>query len=381
MEHIDYAIQGYERTGVPLIYFNGKTLSPAGVTDEIGVYYFVPLVARLFDLNAQQAASILYYGIIIVAFTLGFAGVCSLFRSQVIRWLSLFGFIWLGFISIHSGAVYSVPPATVVAILPWFLYFSRKKQLTPLFLAIGFLSGVTIGFSHSFRVHGATGLVLFMGVAIAFLIQYPIKAKLKLATAIILGLLVPLIFYSQVSEKRDAYLEQQSITYQPPEQRNLFWHSIYIGFGYLDNPLGIKYNDSSAINKVRSISPDTQMYSKEYVEILKKEVFNLIGSHKGFVLQTVSAKTGIMLLFFMYSANLGLIAAYYYPKKRSLDAAFLIAILFSSIPGILVMPYQSYILSFMALSLFYGLVSLDEAAERGALDRIKAGLLSRKKQN
>ena len=381
LEHINYAIRGYEQTGVPLIYLNETVLSPAGITDEIGVYYFIPLVARLLDLNAQQAASCFYYGVVGFLLALSFAGACLLFRSWVTRCLALLGLIWLGTISINSGGVYSVAPATVVGILPWFLYFSRKPQLTPLFLGIGFLSGAAIGFSHSIRVHGATGLVFFMGVAIVFLIQYPIKEKFKLTAAIVLGLLTPLIFYSYLSEKRDTYLEQQSATYQPAEQRYLFWHSIYIGFGYLNNPLGIKYDDWSAINKVRSISPDTKAFSKEYVEILKEEVFQLLRTQKNFVLHTVFAKIGVLLFFFIYSANLGLIAAYYYPKKWPLESAFLVAILFSSAPGILVMPYRGYVLGFMAFSFFYGLVSLNEAVERGALDRIKAGLQFLKKQN
>jgi hypothetical protein len=138
--------------------------------------------------------------------------------------------------------------------------------------------------------------------------------------------------------------------------------------------MGIKYDDWVAINKVHSISPDTEQYSKEYVEILKEEVFRLIGSHTNFVLKTVFAKIGVMLFYIIYSANLGLIAAYYYPKKRALESAFLVAILFSAAPGILVMPFRGYILGFIALSLFYGLVSLNEAVEQGALSRIKTGL-------
>ena len=348
---------------------------------DIGVYYFVPLVARLFDLNAQQAASCFFYGVIGFSLALSLAGTLLLFRSWVIRGLTLLGLTWLGIISINSGSVYSVPPATVAAVLPWFMYFSRKNQLTPLFLGVGFLSGVTIGFSHSIRVHGATGMVLFMGVVIVFLIQYPPKEKLKLAAAIVMGLLVPILCFSYLTEKRDAYLMQQTENYQPTKRGNLFWHSIYIGFGYLNNPMGIEYKDSAAFDKVRSISPDTVIYSKEYVEILKEETFRIIKTHKNFVLHTVFAKIGALLFFFLYSANLGLIAAYFYPKKRALESAFLIAILFSTAPGILVMPFRNYIMGYIALSFFYGLVSLNEAVEQGALSRIKDRLRPRSQNN
>lgn len=380
LEKINQAIQGYEQTNVPLIYFNGNTLSPAGVTDEIGVYYFVPLVARLFDLEAEQAAFYFYYGVIYFSLTLGFAGVCFLFRSWISRFLALLGLIWLGVISTRGGTVYSIPPATVAAVLPWFLYFSSKIKLTPFFLGISFLSGAAIGFSNSIRPHGATGLILLMGVLIIFL-KYPIKDKLKILSALALGLLIPVLTFTYLSGKRDAYLTQQTETYQPSEPISQLWHSIYIGFGYLNNPLGIKYEDSVAFDKVRSISPDTIAFSKEYVKILKAEVFRIICSQTNFVIKTVFAKIGVVLFYLIYSANLGLIAAYYYPKKRALESAFLVAILFSATPGILVMPFGSYILSFIALSLFYGLVSLNEAVEQGALSRIKTGLRSWSQKN
>ena len=377
LERIDQTIQGYEQTGIPLVYFDGMKLGPVGATDGTGIYYFIPLLARLFDLNAQQAASSFYYGIIGISFVLSFSGSCLLFRSWVSRGLALLGLIWLGVITIKSGAVYSVPPATVAAVIPWFLYFSKRSKFTFALLAFCFLSGVIVMISNSIRVHGATGLILFMGIVIFFFTQYSLKEKFKLTTAFILGLLIPLTFYSYLKWERDAYLTQEAKINLPEKQIHLFWHHIYIGFGYLNNPLGIEYKDSVAFDKVRSISPNTEIFTKEYVKILKEEVFKLIGSHKNFVLHTVFAKIGVMLFFFVYAANLGLIAAYYYPKKRALEYAFLIAILFSSAPGILVMPFRNYILGFIALSLFYGLVSMNEAVERGALSHIKAGLRPR----
>lgn len=44
--------------------------------------------------------------------------------------------------------------------------------------------------------------------------------------------------------------------------------------------------------------------------------------------------------------------------------------------GIRVLPYRSYILNYIALSLFYGLGSLNEPEEQGALSRIKTVLQS-----
>ena len=145
--------------------------------------------------------------------------------------------------------------------------------------------------------------------------------------------------------------------------------------------MGIVYKDSVAEDKVRSISPNTVKRSPEYEQILKYEVLYILRYKRDFFIYTVFAKIGVMLFFLLKSANLGLIAAYFYPKNRSLDFAFVSALLFSSLFGILVMPLVHYVLGFIAFALFYGLVSVNEAIERDVLNKFKAGLLSWRKQN
>lgn len=375
------AIRGYDETGTPLIFFDGEVFRPAGITDHIGANYFIPLLARSFDLEALEAATYFYYGVMWSSLVIGFIGSCFLFRSWISRGLTFLGLVWLARILIYSGDLYVVPPATIVALLPWFLYFSKKNKLTPTFLVFCFLSGVVIAFSNSIRIQGATGILFFMGIIIAFFVQLPKKSKIQLISIVGAGLLIPYLYFSYLSHQRDAVLSQKIENYQTPPERNVFWHSIYIGFGFLNNPMGIVYQDAVAENKVRSISPDTVKRSPEYAQILKNEVLFLIRYKTNFVLYTVFSKIGIMLFFLLKSAHVGLIAAYFYPKRRSLDFAFVSALLFSSLFGILVMPLVHYVLGFIAFSLFYGLVSMNEAIERGALNKIKTGLLSWRKQN
>ena len=381
LERIQEAIRGYDETGTPLIFFDGEVFRPAGITDHIGVNYFIPFVARSFDLKALEAATSFYYGIMWSSLIIGFIGSCFLFHSWVSRGLAFLGLVWLARILIYSGDQYVVPPATIVALLPWFLYFSKKNKLTPAFLTFCFLSGVAIAFSNSIRVQGATGMIFFMGIVIVFLTQLSKKSRIQLISIVGVGLLVPYLFFSYLSHQRDAVLSQKIENYQTPAQRILFWHNAYIGFGFLNNPMGIVYKDSVAEDKVRSISPNTVKRSPEYEQILKYEVLYILRYKRDFFIYTVFAKIGVMLFFLLKSANLGLIAAYFYPKNRSLDFAFVSALLFSSLFGIMVMPLVHYVLGFIAFALFYGLVSVNEAIERDVLNKFKAGLLSWRKQN
>ena len=378
---IKEAIRGYDETGTPLVFFEGEVFRPAGITDPVGINYFIPLVARSFDVEALEAATLFYYGIMWSSLIISFIGSCFLFRSWISKGLTFLGLVWFARILFYSGDVYLVPPATIVALLPWFLYFSKKNKLTPAFLIFCFLSGVVIACSNSIRPQGATGMIFFMGIVIIFLKQLPEKSKIQLISLVGVGLLVPFLYFSYLSHQRDALLSQKIENYQSPAQRSLFWHNVYIGFGFLNNPMGIIYKDTFAEDKVHSISPNTVIRSPEYIQILKYEVLYLLRYKRDFVIYTVFAKIGIMLFFFLKAANVGLIAAYFYPKKRSLDFAFVSALLFSSLFGILVMPLMNYVLGFIAFSLFYGLVSVNEAIEREALNKFKAGLLSWRKQN
>ncbi|NBJ96846.1 hypothetical protein D5282_05815 [bacterium 1xD8-48] len=53
------------------------------------------------------------------------------------------------------------------------------------------------------------------------------------------------------------------------------WHTIYISYGFEDNPYGITFRDECAKEKVNEIMPGTEYLSEEYFEILKKECFRM----------------------------------------------------------------------------------------------------------
>jgi hypothetical protein len=69
----------------------------------------------------------------------------------------------------------------------------------------------------------------------------------------------------------------------------------------------------------------------------------------------------------LLAGNFGLLAALYSRRPRSLDLAFWIAIGFSALPGLLVVPAPKYLLGCMALVVLYGLVSIDYAIQQGVL--------------
>ena len=97
------------------------------------------------------------------------------------------------------------------------------------------------------------------------------------------------------------------------------WHSVYIGLGYLPNDLGIRYRDDFAIAKVNELAPDSGYLTPQYEAVLRGEVARVAREHPGFVLRTVVAKLWALGVHLLWFANIGLLAAAWRPKRRSVE--------------------------------------------------------------
>ena len=138
-----------------------------------------------------------------------------------------------------------------------------------------------------------------------------------------------------------------------------FWHSAYIGFGYLSNEVVTSYNDQVAYDKVQSLVPGTLYESPEYQHILRRQVWLLVRQHPQLVLYTLAAKLGVICSMFLVFANVGLIAVKRVRKPLGLELPFWTGIVFNALFGILVIPSVAYLLGFITFATLYGAVSVD----------------------
>lgn len=370
-ESLHQTMAGLEKTGIPLIAYNGTLLEPAGSTYIQGIHYFIPKIAHYFDTSLDNAMMFFYFGWNITALSLGLLGVLLLFRTWLSKAVSVLALAILAVIVLSHGYIYSFLASAVVATGPLLLYFCKKKSCGPGFIAFCFLAGIWLSISNSLRDYAGVGPLIFMATILAFYIRVPWKVKGILMGAAALGVLVPFLYMNSLINQRNEYLAIH-VPGKPYLPKSTFWHSIYIGFGYLENDLGIRYNDGVANAKAVSIYPDAVYQSPEYNVILRNEVFRIFKEHPYFALKTLAAKGGKMALFLLIFANIGLVAAVLYPKERGLDLAFFLGLLFQSSYGFLVMPRAWYLLGFIAFATIYGIVSINEALERGCLrDAVK----------
>jgi len=368
---------GFEKTGLQLIDSDGVQFFPSGISDDIGLYYFVPKLVRCFGISLDQAIYIFFHGMVFTSLVLALIGFFLLSKSWIFRAISSAGlFIFWVLACRGLTDVYLVQTAIVMAVIPLALYFLKKNRVTiPFFLFI-FFSGISIGVSHYIRLHSSVGVLLFLCLGILFFLSAQWKKKVTLLAVLLAGILIPFLHFNSVLKERRQFFGD---TYETFEPRHVFWHSIYAGLGFLDNKFGIKWDDSVIVKKVEESHPNAVYPTKAYEEVTKQEVLKFVQNNFSFVRLTLFAKLGVIFYYLLIFANIGLLLSFFYKKPWILEFMFWSAIAFNSLFGLLVMPFKGYLLGMIAFATVYGLVSIWYALEGGLLQDI-GGILKIKKR-
>jgi hypothetical protein len=181
--------------------------------------------------------------------------------------------------------------------------------------------------------------------------------------ALLVGLLIPVIYFRGLVARRDSFLLAAQPEYSRPLNQHPFWDTVYLGFGFIDNPYVPDFRNELSAAKVASISPSTPYLSPEYDRIIRTEALRLVRDHPLFVLTTVVAKVCIVALLLLACCNFGLFAAVSNPMPWTMELAFGSALAFNSLFGIIALPEIQYLLGFMAFGILYGIFSLAYALE------------------
>ena len=357
------AFEGFQRTGVPLVAFDGNSFYGAGFSDDPGEYYLIPKLASFLDLKLPTAIDVFLGTILCMSFLVGLVGFFFLFRRSLSRMVAFIGLFLLFLGTFREGDVYVVLSSTAVALVPWLLYLVRRGVADGWFFTFASGAGLCAGVSTLIRSHSGTGFMLFMAIVVLLALRCGWRSRILLIAVALAACAAPSLYFHKLRDRRDAYLNTVRPARTPIQEQHPFWHSVYIGFGFLSNEIVPAYSDEVAVNKVAAISPGAHYLSVEYEGVLKNEVFSLIRHHFSFVVLTLAAKLGVICFALLLSANAGLLAAALYPKTWPIELAFWVAIAFSSLFGILVVPYPKYLLGFIAFATLYGVVSVDHALE------------------
>jgi len=370
-QELSEAVEGFERTGVALVSVRGDSLIPtAGFTDDVGMYYLASKLASILHLSAAAAWDLFFFLIIIPAFVIGVVGMMRMLETR--RAKLYYGvMVSLLFVTVYlSGDIYALSPALAVAIVPYVIQFSKSNSEPSMkHWILFFLFGMLIMLAHSIRAHSATALVLTFSILFFLKKQWQMREKWKSLALIAVGILSVWLFFKTQFAERDAYLSKLQPNYVVPPQAHPFWHNVYIGFGFLENDYGIRYQDQIAYDKAKEISPTVVLLNDDYERILREEVFALIKKNPLFVVRTISAKAGVIGFYLLLFMNIGLFCALRYGLKWQMEIALWAGMLFNTLPGFLAVPYIPYLTGSFAFAVIYGAMQVDNAFKQGFLKK------------
>ena len=187
-----------------------------------------------------------------------------------------------------------------------------------------------------------------------------------MAALLMVGFLMPHLYMNHLLSVRDGYLSSTQKDFVQGLNRHSTWHYAYLAMGFVHNTYIPDTQDDVAYARARAIKPDVVPEGAEYEGIMRTEVFRFIRDHPDIAFLNVAGKSGIALAVFLLSANLGIWAACYRPKPRTLEWSWRTGLLVSAAPGILALPHPQYLLGLAVLSQLYALISLDFAVSRSA---------------
>lgn len=353
---------GYERTGRSMVAVEGRRLVPSAISDDPGLYEFIPWVARNFGLPLTRVLAIFFPAVLIFALVSGCVGFLLVLKTGWGRAVALSGAGVLAILAYRTGDVYLLEFAAPVGLLPWIVGFGQSFGSNFRRFAIFlFAAGCIAGAAGLIRSSAGTPTLVFTLVLI-FLTARPFKTRTALASLVLAGFLCPQLYSRYLLSKRDIFLATHVSDGRQDFRRHVLGHLAYIGTGFLSNPYvpgGIC--DEMAKDKVRSIDPSAAYLSKEYDTILRRETLKVVLHHPTLALFTLAAKAGIIVFVLVVFSNVGLLCAIRYPKSRAVEIAFWTAITVAALPLLIAAPLPLYLVGLMSLSVIYGIFSFDHA--------------------
>ncbi|MEI8396333.1 MAG: hypothetical protein WCF85_16485 [Rhodospirillaceae bacterium] len=360
LQQLDSAFAGLNATGVPLVAKIGNNLSAAGQTDDVGIYYYIPVLARWLNLEIYSATHVFYYGLCFGAALVALICFFTWFDSSPRRLLVTAAcsiIIALFFSKARSiGDVYLLNICAPLMLIPLVALGMKPgaiagRGMTAIVIAVG---GMVPYFEFA-RSHSAAPVIVFTLTVLLLNFAAPWWSRLRDGVIFLLVIWLGMQSLFSLVTIRDRYLMANASCYQPVSAVHPLWHSVYIGLAFLPNTHGVpEYSDTVASDFVRSVDPKAYYLSQRYEKILRTEVRRIAIDDPGFIARTLFAKLTKMVSDSKASLLLfaiGLLAGARDRARRHLDVGLVLALGVSMMPGLLVWPASTYYLGLPAICL------------------------------
>lgn len=368
-DELKYSLEGLNQTEVSLISTNGNSYWATGGTDDKGMYFFVPKLAKLFGISLDTSIDVFLGFLILFGTAISISCFFLLFKQALPRIISFVGIFLIAFLAFRNSDVYIAGYFCTASILPLFIVLSRNgARLDPIAVFVMLFSGIIIGISNFIRFHSGTGMLIFVVSWIFLTMNSSFKKKCVCLALLLIAVSSVMGIERMVYAKRDRFLANS-------EKSNMinsnfpFWHLVYIGLGYLENNHGLFYKDTCGKNFIETHHPGVPYLSQQYDVIMKRESFSIIQHHFLFFLKTVLFKFGVLFYKILKYLNYGLIFCLYVgPSFRSFFPV-LLAALFYMIPGLVLIPEDKYVLGMLTVVTLYGVFMICLGIEKYQRER------------
>ena len=265
----------------------GTQLSAAGLSDDQGLYLIVPWLTHL--LGGHDPLSTLRW-MALLAFAIPVALYPWLIRELsgstlaglVSPFLLLIG-LWL----LPLADIYWVASWAILTLLPVVLLLDRRW---PRF-ALPLLLGLLVLASVASAIRGQAGLPVLVAAAIV-VVRRPWRWWAR-AGAVVLCALAYLSFsgfgMAAVRAERDHQLDGRALA-GGTSTSHPFWHTAYVGLGYLPNDWDIRYQDPIGYRDALRVDPTVASTGPRYNRILRERYFKLVRSDPWFTFRDYGAK-------------------------------------------------------------------------------------------
>ena len=278
-------VAGLERgQTVDLPTLAGRSYYEVSVGDSPGIYLYLPVVGHALGIEDGRLLIkwffILLYALIPLVYPLLFYELLgSLPAALLSPMLGVFGFQFLQNIDVYWAYAW-----ILLLCLPLLLLIHQRWGRRS-WLWVGLVC-LLASFGSSIRLNSGIAVVVCAAVVVLSNERRFRRRVAQLGVVLSAYLaVVPLGFgvATAISRSRaDAPVA--------PASRYTIFHSAYIGLGYVDNPYGIRYDDSVAFLHGKKRKPDLVYLGPDYKRTLRSLYFETIREHPGFFATNVAAK-------------------------------------------------------------------------------------------
>lgn len=369
--NLEATIAGFKETGVPLVQTTASGYAPAGLSDDPGLSLFVPRIASAFGLNAVDAAGGLLMLFVVAAIASGIAGVMATWTSRLGRAAGVAAVLAAAGAMIRVGDVYLVSAALAVGFVPW-LYGAAQKNDNRMLLALAPWVGAAAGLGNLIRAHAGTMLLLMYVLAVLLSRGKTVRSVVSSLVLLAITATIPLAVLWNAEKQRDDFLAQRPYVDTNAVPGHPFWHTVYIGLGYVPNPYGLEYRDEIGFATVERLVPGADIGSEQYENALRSEVIRIARQQPLFIARVIGTKLLRIVLFALIFLNVALFALARARPSAEVWLPYAAGLVFSAVPGLLAVPNPGYLLGFMGLCLIAGAAWDDYAlSASSAAQRVK----------